>query len=224
MLDFLQKLWSILNKQQTSGLNFANIFSYEIISNFYFEICSLYSILFYNPSLLVKNNSTQTKILLDMIENFSFTYTALNVADDSSQLIVVRLNFLNNVLNNENLFDICIKNMPNFEQKVVCFIIFAFLNTGGANSNKEPGDSNGQGKTTSSNHTERELQTLVKISVEKIKAFSELNIAFNTNLEEFLVTFVKKFSLKYKNIQVRLTHFLIKILVFFCNQLNSLNF
>ena len=203
MLDFLQKLWSILNKQQSAGLNFTSIFSYEVVSNFYFEICCLYSILFYNPSLLVKNSSTQTKILIDMIEHFTFTYTSVNVVDDSSQLIVVRLKFLNNVLHNDNLFDICFKNISNFDQKVVCFIIFAYLNIGTPNSSsKEVSDINGLNKCITSNHVERELQSLVKISIEKVKVFSELNVVFNSNIEELLVNFLKKFSLNYKNIDV----------------------
>lgn len=204
MLEFLQKLWSILNKQQSPCMYFASIFSYEIVSNFYFEICCLYSILFYNPSLLVKNSSTQTKVLIDMIEQFTFSYTSVNVVDDSSQLIIIRLKFINNVLQNESLFDLCIKNMANFDQKVVCFIVFAYLNTGCTTSNsKETNDSNGFNTNTTNSHVERELQTLVKISIEKVKVFSALNVLFNANIEEFLGNFLKKFSLNYKNIQVK---------------------
>lgn len=202
MLDFLERLWSILNKQQSSGLNLTSIFSYEIISNFYFEICCLYSNLFYNPTLLAKNCSSQTKILLDMVEKFTFTYTAVNVMDDSSQLIVVRLKFLNNILQNENLFDICVKNMINFEHKIICFIIFAYLNSTNSSTvysnNKEPNEA----RNSANNHVERELQSLVKFSIEKIKVFTDLALAFNSNLEEFLTSFVKRISTKIKNIQV----------------------
>ena len=207
MSDFMQKLWSILvkqsNQQNGSGgspFNLTSIFSYEIISNFYFEICCLYSNLFYNPQSLVKNCASQTKTLLDMIEQFTFTYAAHVNTDDSSQLIVVRLRFVNNILQNESLFDICTRNMSNFEHKIVCFIIFAYLNSG-QNASRESNDTNSSAKN-GANHVDRELQLLVRLSVEKLNVFTQLNVAFNSNLEEFLTSFIKKVSAKIKNTQV----------------------
>jgi hypothetical protein len=204
--NFLQKLWTMLSKQQGGTgplLNLTSIFTYEILSNFYFETCCLFSHLVYNPHLLVINCASQTKILLDIIESFVFTYTpitnsTLNAVDsDACQLIVVRLRFLNSILQNDELHSICHRNMVNFESKIVCFIIFAYLTSDSKEIINEIST-----KNATNSHVDRELQSLVKSSIDKVEVFANLEIVFNSNLEEFLTNFVKKISVKIKNIQV----------------------
>jgi hypothetical protein len=196
MSNFVQKLWTVLN-HQNSFTNLTSVFSYEIIANFYFEMCSLYSHLFYNPQSLVVNSAKQMKILLDMIETFCFTSHANNstTSTDESQSIVVKLKFLNNLLDDQNLYDVCNKNMTNFELKFVSFIVYVYLN----NSSRETMEQNNSKNVS---QVDKELQNFVRLSSDKLKIFSELKISFNSNLEEFLTSFVAKFAFRLKNLQV----------------------
>jgi hypothetical protein len=198
MSNFVQKLWSVLN-HQNSFTNLTSVFSYEIIANFYFEICSLYSHLFYNPQSLVVNSAKQIKTLLDMIENFCFASHTNNSADES-QSIVVKLKFLNNLLDDQNLYDVCNKNMANFELKFVSFIVYVYLNS--ASSSRETVEQNSKNGC----QVDKELQSFVRLSSDRLKIFAELKISFNSNLEEFLTSFIAKFAFRLKNLQVCIIH------------------
>lgn len=209
MMDIIQKIWP-LSLHTTS--NTSNVFSYETTANFYFEMCSLYSYLFYNPKSLVNNQTKEMKNLLDMIENISFT--SPNTNDDStSQLIIVRLKFLNNILRDNNLYEICEKNLLNFEYKLMNFFIHTYLNNANISlvqsSNSDisvntTANSNASGSGQST--VEKEFFQFVELLTQKLNLFTELNMnkfdsQSSNNLEEFLNEFVIKYSQKVKQTQ-----------------------
>ena len=53
---------------------------------------------------------------------------------------------------------------------------------------------------------DKELQNFVRLSSDRLKIFAELKISFNSNLEEFLTSFIAKFAFRLKNLQVFIIH------------------
>jgi hypothetical protein len=196
--DYLLKLWSNLLSNQNI-LNTSSVFSYEIMSNVYFEICSLYSILFYNPQeYFIQNSSKEMKTLLEMIDNFCLTsqlpssLNSTNVSEESSNSIVIRMKFLVHLLEEESFFDICNKNMQNFEPKLINFFIYAYLN----NYNNNGGSNATNSKIESNNGTaiEKELNTLSELLTKRVKLFRDMNICSGLNVELTINNFIEKYG------------------------------
>ncbi|CAF0881111.1 unnamed protein product [Brachionus calyciflorus] len=196
MVEYLSKLWSVILDQQ-SNLNKSTIFSYEIISEICFEICSLYSNLIFNPQSLVHNTTKEMKNLTDMIDQFALSIHQTNI-EDHCQSILVRIKFLNLILNDLNLSEICDKNLPNFQAKLINLLIFSFIN-----STSTPSGSKDifEQKDSNTSQTERELCQFVNLTQNKINIFNELNLKFSTNIEQYLIDFLSKYALKLKNTQ-----------------------
>jgi hypothetical protein len=213
MSEFILRLWSTLLSNQNI-LNASAAFSYETMSSIYFEICSLYSNLFYNPQdQLVQNNSKEMKTLLDMVDNFclishtmnqtSTTSNTTSVIEESSCSIIIRLKFVIYLLEDRTFFEICAKNMPNFQPKLVNFLIYVYLNSNssaGTNSNttfnlKNPSENN-------NSIFDKELSRLVELYVSILNIFKELNITFSSDLEQVVIGFIEKYSKLLKNTQV----------------------
>ena len=169
------------------------VFSYETISNFYYEICSLYSCLLFNPDSLLINSTKKMKNLIDMIDQLCFTTSN---PEDSSHSILIRLKFLNRLLSDKRLFDICNKNLTNFQVKLVSFLVLAYLNNTNPNQQSE---FNAQ-KTTSSS-AELELNAYLKNSIDKVAIFAELNLNTNSSVENFLVDFINRYANRLKEMQ-----------------------
>ena len=184
--------------------NTASIFSYETIANFFYELCSLYSSLFYNSSSLLVNSTKQMKILIEMVEQISFSHMNSAVLNSSSSHFeentpstIVRIKILNNILVDESLFEICEKNMVNFQAKVINFLVFAYLHI-------EKNDLNVGKRETSDkvNLANKELNDFLRLSTEKILIFNELNIEFDKNIELFVIDFIGRYALKIKDTKV----------------------
>lgn len=109
LTDFTLKLWTTVLQNQQSSAHAPTVFSYEITASCYFELCSLYSSLFYNPESLLIICTKKMKTLLEMIEQISFPNHALssNHQIESTHSLVVRLKFINNILTDQHLFEIC---------------------------------------------------------------------------------------------------------------------
>lgn len=204
MSDFLKKQWSILIDQH-STLNKTSVFSYEVMSNFGFQLCSLFSKLIYNPASLVQNSAKEMKDLIDMIDNYALsTHVVTNSnhqtnIEDHCQSVLVRLKFLELVIKDQELDKICDKNLNNFQLKIVNLIIFAFIN-----SSSTPSGSNDffDLKDSKTPQSEIVLGSLINECVNKIDIFKDLNLKFNSDIENFLVDFISRYAQKLKNIQV----------------------
>ena len=196
-------------------LNISTVFSYEAMASIYFEICSLYSQLIYNPQdYLVQNSSREMKTLLDMIDNFclishsvnqvSTTASTASIIEESSSSIIIRIKFLINLLEDKSLFEICNKNMPNFQPKLINFFIYAYLNTSNNNNNTSlTSNANTKGMSESnSNLIEKELVRLAELLLNNVAIIKELNVSFSTNVEQIVIGFIVKYSKMLKNIQV----------------------
>lgn len=199
--EFILKLWSTLINQQNS-INISTVFSYEIIANVHYEICSLYSQLYYNPAdqlvYLEQNTSKEMKQLADMVESFlnssqsSFSHNS----EDYTQLTTVRIKFVNSILSESVLFDISLKNIKHFDSKLINLIMFAYLNSN-LSSNKSDQQAHSS-STSTSTLVEKELIQFVNQCVNKLEIFSELGIKFDSNLESFLNSFIGRFATKLK--------------------------
>lgn len=189
MAEFIQKLWPLCMQITSSQ---GSVFSYESTANFYFEMCSFYSFLFYNPKSLVNNTAKEMKLLLDMIENIAFPSATSSSDEAYSQLVVVRLKFLNNLLRDENLLEICQKNLANtFEVKLLNFFISTYLNnvnihllaSGPPGSNNDPTTNS----TTSTNQSvvEKEFFLFLNQLTLKLNVLQDLNMTnqFNNSSE-----------------------------------------
>jgi hypothetical protein len=220
MSEFILKLWSTLLIHQNL-LNASAVFSYETMSSVYFEICSLYSNLFYNPQdQLVQNNSKEMKTLLDMVDNFSLISHTMNqtsttsnttaVIEESSCSIIIRLKFVIFLMEDRAFFEICNKNMSNFQCKLVNFLIYVYLNSNSsAGSNNVPVFSLKNSNENNSSIFDKELNRLVELFVSNLSIFKELNMTFNSNLEQIVIGFIEKYSKLLKNTQVKKCIFLI---------------
>lgn len=215
LTDLTLKLWNTLLVHQNS----ATIFSYEIISNIFFELCSLYSNLFYNPESLLINSTKPMKLLLEMIDQMCFYH--LNSAvlisssvnfDDNTPLTIVRLKILNNLLNDDYLFEICKRNMANFQAKLINFMIFAYLYNANINKNDLNSDMM-RDSADKTNIANTELKPFLKMISEKLQIFTDLKIKFDYNIEQFVIDFITKYSFKLKQIEVITFFFFIKFLI-----------
>jgi hypothetical protein len=189
-----------------SHQNTATIFSYEILSNFFYELCSFYSKLFYNPESLLINSTKQMKTLIDMIEQVCFTHmnsavltSNSNSFEDNTPLTIVRLKILNNILTDNSLFEVCKKNMQNFQAKLVNFLIFAYLYNANVNKNDSSEASGGSRET---NLADSETKIFVRLANDKILVFKELGLRSDDNIEQFVINFIAKYSIRIKKIQV----------------------
>lgn len=188
-----------------SHQNTATIFSYEIMANIFYEICSLYSNLFYNPSSLLVNSTKSMKNLLEMIENISFNHLNNSILmnnsnnEDKTPLTIVRLKILNNILQDEYLFEICKRNMPSFQAKLINFMIFAYLYNANINKSDLSLESEAADKTDLAN---TELKIFLKLITIKIQIFDDLKIKFDSNIEQFIIDFISKYAQKIKLTEV----------------------
>ncbi|RNA43492.1 MMS22-like [Brachionus plicatilis] len=203
MSEFLKKLWSILIDQQ-STLNKSSVFSYESMSFFGYQICSLYSHLIFNPASLVQNTTKEMKSLVDMIDYFALTtHIATNSnhqtnIEDHCQSVMVRLKFIELVLNDQELEQICQKNLHNFELKIFNLIIFAFINsTCTQNGPKDFFDL----KESNTPQSDRILSSLINTCQNKMKIFKDSNLTLNSDVEHFLIDFISKFAQNLRIIQ-----------------------
>ena len=201
MSDLVTKLWSILTNQ--AALNSPTIFSYETMASCYFEFCSFYSNLFFIPDSLLVNSTKHMRTLLDMIEQISglASQNINSQADDSSsQLLSVRLKFLNNLLNDDRLFEISNKNIQNFQFKLINLLVYAYLSSGSNQVDAEKNDAIMENKSSTS--IDRELESYLSLLFKRVAIFEELKLKDSSNLEKFLEEFIVKFSLRLKQIQV----------------------
>jgi len=192
MSSLIESLWSVVNSQQ---LNITNIFSYEIVASFHFQMCSLYSTLFYNSILSNAPNSKQSKTLIEMVEQLGLN--SPSSGDESSSLNVVRLRFLNNLMKDAQLFQICHKQLTNFQAKLINFLIYSYVSNSTASL-----DSNPMSNCSSNSIGETELNEFANHVIDKVKLFNDLKIKQNSNLEQVLSDFIYKFSLRLKEIPV----------------------
>jgi hypothetical protein len=208
LTELTLKLWNVMISHQ----NTATIFSYEILSNFFYELCSFYSKLFYNPESLLINSTKQMKTLIDMIEQVCFTHmnsavltSNSNSFEDNTPLTIVRLKILNNILTDNSLFEVCKKNMQNFQAKLVNFLIFAYLYNTNVNKN-DSNETNGTSReaTDKTNLADSETKIFVRLANEKILVFKELGLRSDDNIEQFVINFIAKYSIRIKNIQVNI--------------------
>ncbi len=169
------------------------LLSSELIASCYFEICSLYSCLFFSPDTLLLISTKRIKALLEMIDQVSFL-------DDGTHSTLVRLKFINSILNDHHLFEICNRNMTNFQLKLVSFLIYAYLNT----SSGSVGENNSVGGSASANVSlvDLELNSYMASCVKKIVIFNEMNLRHDSTLENFLIEFIAKYSQRLKETQV----------------------
>jgi hypothetical protein len=190
------------NNNNNSDTLVATVFSYEIIANLYFEMCSLYSHLFTcNQDSFLNSSDEQMKTLITMINGLAFcenNATKLNNSSDD-QLPIVRLKFLNNIIENDRLYMILNKNIKNFDQKLVNFIIFAFIMINTSNTSVKQTETLDKTKET---NIENEMTKFLTNCLQKIQLFQNLGIKFNYNCERVLIDFINKYSFKIKNIEV----------------------
>ena len=93
--------------------------------------------------------------------------------------------------------------MNNFQQKLVSFLIYAYLNN---SSIGESSTTAGGMQVTSSNVNliDTELNIFLATSVEKITIFSQLHLKnHDLNIENFLTEFIKKYATRLKQITVK---------------------
>lgn len=112
----------------------------------------------------------------------------------------------------ERLFEMCDRNMSNFQQKLVSFLVYAYLNS---SSIAESSTTSGGVQTTTSNLNliDAELNIFLASSVEKIGIFNELQMTnHDFNIENFLTEFIKKYAMRLKQITVK------KLILHFNNQ------
>lgn len=192
--------------------NSASIFSYEIMANLFYELCSLYSSLFYNPGSLLVNSTKQMKTLIEMIEQISFSHinsavliSSSSYFEENTPLTIVRLKILNNLLTDENLFEICKKNMTNFQAKLVNFLIFAYLHN--ANLNRNDLSIENRETADKANLANAELNNFLRLATNKILIFNELRLEFDSNTELFVIEFINRYALKIKQTEVYFTFF-----------------
>lgn len=192
MSSLIESLWSVVNSQQ---LNITNIFSYEIVASFHFQMCSLYSTLFYNSILSNAPNSKQFKTLIEMVEQLGLNSSSSG--EESSPLNVVRLRFVNNLMKDPQLVQICHKQLTNFQAKLINFLIYSYVNNSTSSL-----DINPMSDSSSNSIGEIELNEFASHVIDKVKLFNELKIKPNSNLEQVLSDFIYKFSLRLKEISV----------------------
>ena len=197
MSSLIENLWSVVNSQQ---LNITNIFSYEIVASFHFQMSSLYSTLFYSSILSNAPNSIQSKTLVEMVEQLGLNSSSSG--DESSPLNVVRLRFLNNLMKDSQLFQICHKQLTNFQAKLINFLIYSYVSNSTASL-----DTNPMSNSSSNSIGETELNEFANHVIDKVKLFNDLKIKPNSNLEQVLSDFIYKFSLRLKEISVNFSVF-----------------
>jgi len=146
------------------------------------------------------------KTLIDMIEQVCFTHmnsavltSNSNSFEDNTPLTIVRLKILNNILTDNSLFEVCKKNMQNFQAKLVNFLIFAYLYNANVNKNDSSEASGGSRET---NLADSETKIFVRLANDKILVFKELGLRSDDNIEQFVINFIAKYSIRIKNIQV----------------------
>lgn len=206
MSNFTLRIWNILLAAQQSSTHTPTVFSYELISNCYFEICSLYSCLFFNPETLLVNSSNKMKTLLGMIEQVCFATSSSSALNDETggHATTIRLKFINHIMKEQRLFEMCDKSMNSFQQKLVSFLIYAYLNN---SSIGESSTTSGGVQTTTSyiNLVDAELNVFLTSSVDKISIFNELQLRNrDLNIENFLTEFIKKYAARLKQITVNI--------------------
>ncbi len=183
--------------------NTASIFSYEIIANFFYELCSLYSSLFYNPSSLIVNSTKQMKTLIEMVEQISFSHmnsvliSSPSYFEDNTPSSIIRLKILNNILVDENLFEICKKNMANFQAKLINFLVFVYLHIERKEINEENRET-----SEKANLANTELKIFFRLSSEKLLIFNDLNLKFDSNIELFVNDFISRYADRIKHTEV----------------------
>ncbi len=188
----MENMWSVVNSQH---LNITNIFSYEIVASFHFQMCSLYSTLFYSSILSNASNSKQSKTLVEMIEQFGLNGSSSG--DENPPLNVVRLRFVNNLMRDAQLVQICHKQLTNFHAKLINFLIYSYVSNSTASL-----DTNPMSNSSSNSIGETELNEFANHVVDKVKPFNDLKIKTNSNLEQIISDFIYKFSLRLKEIPV----------------------
>jgi hypothetical protein len=118
-------------------------------------------------------------------------------SDESSPLNVVRLRFVNNLMKDAQLVQICHKQLPNFQAKLINFLIYSYVSNSTGSL-----DANTMSNSSSNSIGETELNELANHVIEKVKLFNDLKIKPNSNLEQVLSDFIYKFSLRLKEISV----------------------
>lgn len=139
------------------------------------------------------------KTLLSMIEQVCFPVSPSQQNNDINHSTVIRLKFINNVLSDQKLFEICKKNMSNFEFKVVSFLIYAYLNNASVNDDNDSVSSISNKKSNNAtNLIDIELNNFLANSSEKILIFNELNLRNDATLENFIIDFIQKYAVRLK--------------------------
>jgi len=115
------KIWHVLLSVQQNSTHTPTVFSYELISNCYFEMCSLYSCLFFNPETLLVNSTNKMKTLMSMIEQVCFASSSSN--DDTVHSTTIRLKFINHIIKEQRLFEICDRFVAADSTKIIFRII-----------------------------------------------------------------------------------------------------
>lgn len=122
----------------------------------------------------------------------------------------------------QRLFEMCDRNMNNFQQKLVSFLIYAYLNN---SSIGESSTTSGGVQTTTSNVNliDAELNVFLASSADRINIFNELQLrSRDLNIENFLTEFIKKYAARLKQITVNNTFYTfnskeLKFKIFFKN-------
>lgn len=176
------------------------------MSNFGYQVCSLFSKLIYNPASLVKNTTKEMKGLIEMIESFAFTTHIVTSSNQQASTIedhgfssLVRLKFIELIINDPEIEQICQKNLSNFQHKLVNLIIFGFINS--TSSQSGPKDFFDL-KDSNTPPSERLLANLINSCLNKLEIFKDLNLKLNSDVENFLIDFISKYAQKLKSIQV----------------------
>ncbi len=189
--DFTVNLWNTLMKANHNSPYTPTLYSSELITKCYFEVSALYSSLFFNHETLLLISTKKIKTLLEMVEQVSF-------AEDGAHSNLVRLKFTNSVLNDQHLFEICNRNMSNFQLKLVNFIIYGYLN----NSSSSNSDNSSATASSTTSLFESELSNFLTCCVKKIVIFKEMKLENNSTVENFLVDFISRYSQRLNEIQV----------------------
>lgn len=198
MSEFILKLWTTLINHQNS-INISTVFSYDLIANIHYELCSLYSYLFYKPDeyIVEQQTSKEIKQLTEMIEHFlTPNHVSLSHGtDDFTHLTTIRIKFVANVLGESSLFDLSQKNVKFFDSKLINLIVFAYLS-----SSRSETSANSSNSTA--NLVEKELINFVNICAHKLDIFVQLDVKLTTDIEQLINDFIKKFSFNIKQLQV----------------------
>lgn len=216
---FSLKLWNILGNHQNTFNQKTSIFSYETVANFHYEICSLYLNLVHNQKSIVVSANEQIKTLLNMVDQFCFvaySSTTHDPEDNHNQSTLVRLKFLDNVLNDQVLLDVCKKHLPSFQNKIINTVLMSYLNISKINPTNDGSDMshNYSSANKNLNLIEKELVSILKQSVNELPIFLDLNINFSSSVEQFFDDFISRYGLKLEKAEVKLNNFIVNQLFY----------